>query len=229
MSARVKASLALTATLERLWADDRFSEVPNVRGFINTWLITRYSISDHDEAFQETLRRLGAERRYGWRVIVADDAPRFDGLLNSDRFRRCPVPKTRGPHAGEPCGKSPARSLRVTDTTTGEWTYQGWCRQHESHWRTMAAREKYLTNVPEPLPNRGGLMPCYIRASNWPDVYVQAMSHWTPPYVGIVADDWPVMAKVAKAPLMKVALTALDGGGEAPSDRVVPALRLVTP
>lgn len=237
MSARVKAALTLADKLERLWADDRFADATRTREFINAWLITRYGMADHDEAFRETLRRLGG-RDHQWWGIVREDAPRFDGLKGASKFRRCPVPKTRGPRAGEPCGGSPARQSRVTDPQTGEWTYQGWCRQHEQHWRTMCAREKALTNVPEPLPNAGGLLPCYIRANNWPDLYVWAMSHWTPPYVGICADDWPVMAKVAKAPLTKVALTAIDGGREPVATNAIrldrpasaaPALRLVAP
>jgi hypothetical protein len=227
MTARVKDSLTLTDKLTKLWADDRFTEATRVRDFINAWLITRYDLP-HDEAFKETLRRLG-DRGHAWWGTVRDDAPRFDGMLGASKFRRCPVPKTRGPYAGEPCGRSFARQTRVTNPATGEWTYQGWCRQHEQHWRTMAARERTLTNVPEPLPNRGGLLPCYIPASNWPDVYVWAMSHWKPPYVGICADDWPVMAKAAKAPLTKVALSALDGGRESAPSGAAPVLRLVTP
>jgi hypothetical protein len=227
VSPNVRRALALTAKLERLWADERFDDARRTREFINAWLITRYSAADHDAAFKETLRRIGADRPYGWYGIVSDDAPRYDGL-KGNKHRRCPVPKTRGPRAGQPCGGSPAHQTRVTDEKTGEWTLQGWCRQHESHWRTMSARERTLTNVPEPLPNRGGLLPCYIRANNWPDVYVWAMSSWKPPYVGICADDWPVMAKVAKAPLTKVALSALDGGREAAPTGASPALRLVT-
>ena len=241
---RVKDSLALAAKLDRLWTDDRFTparrDARDAREFINAWLITSYAISDHHAAFTETLRRTGLDRPYGWRGVVSRDSPRFDGLRDLHQ-RRCPVPKTRGPRVGEPCGGPQSHQTRVTDPETGEWTYQGWCRQHESHWRIMAAREKTLTNVPEPMPNAGGLLPCYIHASNWPDVYAWARPDWKPPYVGICADDWPVMGKAVKAPLMKVALSlvadpeptagcpanAIELGSREPATPP-PSLRLVT-
>jgi hypothetical protein len=100
-------------------------------------------------------------------------------------------------------------------------------RLHAEQARIMYARERSLTNVPEPMPNSGGLLPCYIRANNWPDVYVWADASWTPPYVGICADDWPVMAKVAKPPMTKVTLSAIDGGREIAPTSETPSLRLV--
>jgi hypothetical protein len=226
MTARVKESLRLTAVLERLWADDRFdASQRKTRDFINAWLITRYGISDHDEAFKETLRRTGNDRQFGWWSLVRGDAPGYH--WKGPQRWGCAIPKTRGPNTGKPCGKS-GRSFRVTDPATGEWDVRTYCSQHKHEGDRMWARERALTNVPEPMPNHGGLLPCYIRASNWPDLYAWADSSWKPPYVGICADDWPVMGKVATAPLTKVTLSALEGGRESAPTRETPALRLVT-
>jgi hypothetical protein len=223
----VKGSLKLATTLTRLWADDRFVGARQTREFINAWLVTRFAISDHEEAFRETLRRIGADKPYGWHRILSEDAPRFDGLRGRKHWR-CPVLKTRGPNEGRACGKYPALQMRVTDPATGEWEMQGWCRQHEAHARIMQAREKALVDVPEPVPNTGGLLPCYIPATNWPDLYMAARSWWKPPFVGIVADDWPVLAKAIEAPRTKVRLTAVEGTGKPEtSNRPVPKLRLV--
>jgi hypothetical protein len=226
MSARVKESLRLAAALERLWADDRFDGPQRrTRTFINTWLITRYSIPDHDEAFKETLRRTGDDRQYGWWSLVRGDAPCYRAK-EANRYG-CIIPKTRGINAGKPCGKS-GTTFRVTDPATGEWRMETYCRTlHADAGRIMYARERSLVNVPEPKPNHGGLLPCYIKANNWPDLYVWANSTWKPPYVGICADDWPVMAKVATAPLTKVTLSALEGGRESAPSGASPTLRLV--
>lgn len=242
MTARVKDSLQLAAKLERLWADDRFLEgrASRTRDFINAWLVTRYSISDHDAAFKETLRRTGLDQYQGWWLLVSEDAPRYE-WRHPNKARGCAAPKTRGPNAGQPCDRFPSISFRVTDPATGEWTIQGWCRQHEQLSGPVRARERSLANVPEPVPNTGGLLPCYIRANNWPDVYVWARNGWKPPFVGIVADDWPVMAKAAAAPVTRLSLKAIDGGRDTQPDAVTlwsagdradtppPALRLVTP
>jgi hypothetical protein len=235
MSARVKESLALSGKLERLWADDRFNDGRErgheLREFITAYWVAVYRVGGK-EAFDETLRRLAhanydPEGRHAWRQLLRDDAPRYADVERRNIYRRCPTLKTRGPNAGQPCGKPPARSFRVTNPDTGEWKLQGWCRNHEADGRVMWARERAMTNVPEPMPNVGGLLPSYIKATNWPDLYVSQSSQWKPPYVGIVADDWPVMAKVAKPPLMKVALTSIAGGSEL-TDAPAPALRLVT-
>lgn len=229
MTARVKDSLRLTATLERLWADDRFDATQRqTRIFINAWLVTRYSMPDHGQAFKETLRRTGEDRQSGWWSLVRGDAPKFDGYTPAS-VRGCCVPKTRGPNAGRPCGRT-GTSFRVTNPENGEWEIRTYCTKlHRAEGDAMRVRERALTNVPEPMPNRGGLMPCYIRASNWPDLYAWADSGWQPPYVGIVADDWPVMAKVATPPVVAAKLTSVDGGGETAPSTATPVLRLVTP
>ncbi len=221
MTARVKAILTLTDTLRRVWSDPRLDEphARRTREFLNAWFITQYSVTNHDEAFTETLRRIGADRRYGWYGIVHEDIPRY--RPPDWHVWRCQAPKTRGANTGQPCGRSAGHRVRVTDPTTGEWTMGAWCTAHADYARIMKAREAALTDVPEPRPNSGGLLPSYIRASNWPDLYRWTDPRWTPPYVGIIADDWPVLVKAIEPPRTGSA-TPPDA-----DDSCGPALRLI--
>lgn len=219
--------------IDRLWADERFDDGRRygheLRAFITGYLVARARHGDHKAAFEEALahvtgRYLGVGHM--WRMLLQEDAPRYTD--RSDSRRGCPVVKTRGKYAGKPCGRYQSFTARVTNIETGEWTLEGWCRAHEAAYRTMRAREQTLTNVPEPLPNIGGLLPSYLTATNWPDLYDSACYRWKPPYVGIIADQWPVMAKVATAPLMKVSLSLVAGGSQpAETSGPIPSLRLV--
>lgn len=60
-----------------------------------------------------------------------------------------------------------------------------WCSHVEHGIATLAAGEP-----PAPIPNTGGLLPCYYKA-DWEKVYSYASEHWEPPTYGVCADDWP--------------------------------------
>lgn len=228
---RTKAKLILHDQLARLWSDPRFVDGRDsgtaLREFINAWLWARFEHgADRDPMWAALRDRIPGSRNqhYLWGIYAAD-APRYQPPFEYG----CVVPKTRGPNAGKPCNRS-GSTFRVTDPATGEWRMATFCKHHTLEADAARAAEKALVNVPEPLPNVGGLLPSYIKARNWPDMYARARHGWKPPYVGIVADDWPVMAKAVKAPVVKAGLTVLDGGGErlGPVHRQEPpALRLV--
>lgn len=213
---RTKAKLALHNRLERLWGDPRFVDGrergEDLREFITAWFWARYEHGTVQDAVWKSLRariRRSGDQHYLWGLYRAD-APRFEPSWEA--YRRCEVPKTRGPNTGEPCGRANGTTFRVTNPATGEWRLATFCRQHDEHGRAARAAEQALVNVPEPLPNTGGLLPSYIGASNWPDMYAGARRGWKPPYVGIVADDWPVLAKATTAPVGKLGLTVIEGG-----------------
>jgi hypothetical protein len=50
--------------------------------------------------------------------------------------------------------------------------------------------------APEPIPNAGGLLPCYFEA-DWVRLYGQHQEwdQWVPPVYGVCADDWPIPGK----------------------------------
>lgn len=230
-----KARLDLTANLDRLWADERFIDGrprgTELREFITAFWITKWQIGDHHKAIAEARRRTCSVRahqgtKWPWRWLLEADAPRFEPRDLSSWV--CQTIKTRGPKAGEPCGRPGGICHRVTDPETGEWAIRRWCNAHRNEGDLLWARERELSSVPEPLPNVGGLFPSYLKASNWPDLYASARPSWKPPYVGIVADDWPILAKTADPPRTKPQFQTITGEAEQTGHRPVPALRLVT-
>ncbi|NEE25438.1 hypothetical protein G3M53_08165 [Streptomyces sp. SID7982] len=90
------------------------------------------------------------------------------------------------------CGAHSHHKVLELDPSTG-WTIPHWyCRRHADHAERVAAqvREQNQT-APEPIPNTGGLLPCYFKAP-WEKVYRHyASATWTPPSWGLAADNWP--------------------------------------
>jgi hypothetical protein len=130
----------------------------------------------------------------------------------------------------ETCGKAGNRSVNVPNPVDGTWRINWYCSAHRELREQVIAEQRALTQaggIPEPLPNRGGLLPCYLRW-NWPDLYAAASPGWKPPAVGIRADDWPTLAKVAV--LAPPEFTLVVGGETAepaPFPADTPALRLI--
>ena len=212
-SLSVKAKLDVFGRLERLWADERFNNghsTPDVRAFIETYWWAK--LANPDAWWAEMHRLAGRERGDYWaRSIYREDAPRWEP--DEERRFGCDVML---PIAKRPCGRSGA-SERVTDPETGQWRMLTRCGKHGG-WNApefLAERLLDKTRIPKPHPNRGGMLPSYIRANNWPDLYAVARLQWEPPAVGIVADDWPVMERVIGEPLprlTKADLRLIPGG-----------------
>lgn len=184
--------------INRIYADDRFTG--RYGGRLRTFAVTTVWAVSVDPGPGATWRnvadRMGLSNWELWK-LVREDAPRYEPPNLHER-NGCAAPK---PRAGGRCGKSPQISFRVTDPGTGAWQIVGFCSRHSEYADMVRRAETELTAsgaVPEPLPNRGGLLPCYIDC-DWPDLYAKARRGWTPPRVGIRADDWPVMEKVAAA------------------------------
>lgn len=94
----------------------------------------------------------------------------------------------------------------------------GW---HKAHWYCtrhrgeMHRRERQLAETnkfaPTPIPNAGGLMPCYFD-SDWEYVYRFYLGErWEPPTYGIRADDWPIPGKEPVPQRARLRLATLDG------------------
>lgn len=218
-SVSVKARLATYAKIERLRSDERFingHSTPAVREFIEAYWWAK--ITHPDDWWSEMHRATGnadpmQRGRYGWaRRIFREDAPRWE----PEEPRRGYGCDVLLPRAGRPCGRSGV-SGRVTDPATGEWRIVTRCPRHGGYTSSEFVAERSLdkSRTPKPHPNRGGLLPSYIRATNWPDLYADARPRWEPPAVGIVADDWPVMERVIGTPMPKLdkaALRLIPGG-----------------
>ncbi|MEV7770525.1 hypothetical protein [Kitasatospora sp. NPDC086791] len=94
----------------------------------------------------------------------------------------------------------------------------GW---HKPHWfctrhraeqnRTQRQLVEPNKLAPKPIPNAGGLMPCYFD-SDWEYVYRFYMGErWEPPVYGLRADDWPVPGREPVPQRARLRLAAVDG------------------
>lgn len=211
----VKARLNAYAKLDRLWTDERFNNghsTPEVRAFIEAYWWAK--IHNADDWWAEMHHLAGRERGGYWaRSIYREDAPRWEPDDRKSGVYGCDVML---PIAKRPCGRS-GTTGRVTDPATGQWRILTRCGKHGGWSAPEFLAEDRLDKslLPKPHPNRGGMLPSYIRVNNWPDLYASARPGWEPPAVGIVADDWPVMERVIGEPrpqLTKADLRLIPGG-----------------
>ncbi|UZI34040.1 hypothetical protein [Streptomyces sp. VB1] len=90
------------------------------------------------------------------------------------------------------CGAHSHHKVLELDPRTG-WTIPHWfCKRHVEHAERVAdqVREQNAA-APDPIPNRGGLLPAHFSAP-WEDVYRRyAPANWKAPSYGLCADDWP--------------------------------------
>jgi hypothetical protein len=214
--------------MARIYADGRFpprgsSLGADLRQFAlaTVWVIG----AERPPAGQRWQRVAEILHMDGWRRFwrtIGQDCPRYE---SPPLPAECEAPMIRRDGM---CGQRAAYHEAVTNPVDGTWRHVGYCRRHEANAdavRDAERRRRKAGGIPDPPPNAGGLLPCYIRW-NWPEAYRQARSDWEPPALGICADDWPVLAKVAEMEPPK--LRALDGDGEAmPGAHEAPSLRLV--
>jgi hypothetical protein len=224
----LKRMMAVHDRLASVMADDRFTlptrRGPDVRMFA---VASIWALAERAPEPWERVSEILHMRTWDdfWRYIAAD-APRWEPEP-WDHDGRCEAPMIR---RDGPCGQRATLHLtaRVTSPQDGTWRIARYCKRHEDHARQAARADRLMVAagaMPEPVPNTGGLLPCYLSWS-WPDQYARARPGWKPPSYGVCADDWPVLAKVAE--MKPPELRALDGDGEAvPGVHEAPSLRLV--
>jgi len=243
MADDTKRILRLHTNIARLMTDDRFLDGREhgleLRSFVMSWWWSGFELpaGEQDARWERCLALMGRrlDEAYWWvQSLWRADRPRFDpdhGRPERWARVRCCVPLVRGPRKGDLCGQAWASQVRVTEPVSGEWRVVGYCRRHAAEGAAARAKAEPATGVArEPVPNVGGLLPCYVRASNWPDLYAGAQPGWKPPELGINADDWPTLAKVVRS---APRLVGLDGDGDGEDDGGVlvwsgRSLRLVT-
>lgn len=96
------------------------------------------------------------------------------------------------------CGAASTHRVLEKDPRTGWITAHWFCKRHKGHADRVAEQVRAQNEAaPEPVPNRGGLLPCYFKA-DWEKVYRgHAGKYWTPPKYGLCADDWPTPGQMA--------------------------------
>ncbi len=108
------------------------------------------------------------------------------------------------------CGARSRHRVLEKDPRTGWVTAHWFCKRHHEHAERVAAQVKAQNEqAPEPIPNRGGLLPCYFKA-DWEKVYRHYRPRWNPPVYGLAADDWPT-AEQAIRPMKRSRLRVIDG------------------
>ncbi|MFG3250993.1 hypothetical protein [Streptomyces sp. NPDC048187] len=102
------------------------------------------------------------------------------------------VPPVDARNERQICGADSRHKVLELDPRTG-WVLPHWfCKRHVDHAECVAEQVREQNEAaPEPIPNRGGLLPAYFTAP-WEDVYRHyAPVRWKPPSWGLSADDWP--------------------------------------
>jgi hypothetical protein len=138
---------------------------------------------------------LNATNEQMWRHL-ADDVPRYDARLHDRTPDGCQAPMIR---VDRLCGRSTLNGFSEFDPVTGWSRYWGFCSRPrcQEYGRPIEERARHsFTQRPEPVPNRGGLLPLFF-AWDWEPKYRKAAKHilfnsaWEPPGYGLSADEWP--------------------------------------
>ena len=170
--------------------------------------------------FWKRARRLLGQRHVrGWWVLdmaIREDLPRYEpphhrggpGTCEGPRVRPY-RPKTRPadpncivhvppgytPPAEDKrehvCGAHATIKVLERDMATGWETARWFCRRHKERAAEVKTQLDARGTPPDPVPNRGGLLPCHFPDADWIHIYTSARDSWTPPYHGVCADDWP--------------------------------------
>lgn len=151
--------------------------------------------------------------------LIASDAPRYETDYHAPEYeRRCGAPMIRRP--GD-CGQPGVDGWSEADPETGWRTTRWSCGRHRA-WAAEQQRAERQKPRVEPVPNRGGLLPCYF---DWPDekwinTYRWALKwhherSWGPPTYGMRVDGWPTpgveMADLVPGEQPRLRLAAADG------------------
>lgn len=94
------------------------------------------------------------------------------------------------------CGAPGKHRVLEKQPGTGWYVWHWFCPRHRDHAVRVTEQVKAQNAAaPEPVPNAGGLMPCYFEA-DWVRLYRHyTRDNWEPPVYGVRADDWPVPGK----------------------------------
>ncbi len=152
--------------------------------------------------------------------LIASDAPRYEMDWHAPENQNCGCQAPMIRRAGE-CGQHGTESFSRVDRETGWRTMVWYCNRHRT-WGQ--AQHRIVREQPriDPIPNRGGLLPCYFRMQDesWVNQYQWALKwhherDWQPPSYGIRADGWPTPggepAAVLDGEQPCLRLAALDG------------------
>ena len=188
----------------RVWQDKRMTPEARELLLLAAWLTFRDPKRGEDNwrFWGRATEILGADGHAGRRqrprlaVLLDADAPQYEPDWQAPEWRddSCQAPMIR--RAGL-CGQPSSTHAARVDPATG-WEVPVWyCSRHREFGRQVQAAYK-TAHKPEPIPNRGGLLPSYLRHragdGGWVKLYGWASkwchSGWKPQVgYGLAADE----------------------------------------
>ncbi|WP_432130673.1 hypothetical protein [Streptomyces tendae] len=211
--------------VEQIYRDPRMGRETREIALMLAWLIGR-DPNRFDAGVWVRAEAILGFRKYGRHtqsvaaLLVADDLPRYEMDRAAPEWldQTCDAPMIR--RAGL-CGQPAVDNSYTVDLTTGWRTPVWFCRRHAEFGRdrNLALAE---TGAPEPIPNRGGLLPCYFSRKSGPNGWVQnykwaahtadpwLREEWMPPKHGVYADEWPTPGKESEPHPPRLRLLIID-------------------
>ena len=199
-----------TEYAQRIYQDERADAETRLLLLTIAYVITMVPLDDDTTVWRQTAKALGTRpphwRSRNLRDLVRLDVPRYEPpgyRFGTDPLdRRCRGPRVR-PHPDGPedfrnamkvCGAPAQDKVLEKDPLTGWHTNHWFCARHRDH--LLRVREQVRgqnETAPDPIPNKGGLLPCYFD-TDWVRIYRWAYDwdQWEPPSYGYRADDWPM-------------------------------------
>jgi hypothetical protein len=230
----------------RIYADERADAHARELLLALAYAVTTAPAGDGSAQWDLVRKALGTRRtrRAGMAELILEDVPGYISPLHDRRWesRYCEAPRLR-PYRSRPypgatpqqvaeLAKADEADFRNTDNVCGDVGQEyvveklpatGWhkvhyfCPRHRDHQLRVKAQVAEGNKLaPEPIPNKGGLLPSYFNAE-WLKVYqhYRGPNHkgdlWQPPVYGIRADDWPIPGKEPVPMRARLRLAALDG------------------
>jgi hypothetical protein len=154
--------LSVHDLIARIYADDRFPPPGHFDGDLRMFAITvTWAVgverAPKGERFKRVCEVMHLDNSRFWELIRAD-LPRYEPERGSDTGL-CEAPMIRREGV---CGKHGMQGFHVTNPHDGTWRLVSYCSRHRDVANKVWAAEKARKDrgdMPEPLPNRGGLLP----------------------------------------------------------------------
>jgi hypothetical protein len=214
------------AFVARVWQDTRLTPEARELLLLIVWLSRRDpKLGQDGQTFWGRAGEiLGADGQRAGRArprlatLVDSDRPRYepDWADNAWQHRACQSPMIR--RAGE-CGQHATDHSTRVAADTG-WLEPVWyCSRHRDFGRAAEAAYR-AQDKPFPIPNRGGMLPSYLKAKGGDEAWVKlyewaskwCFSSWKPPQgYGLAASEWPVPGQDRPVQVPRLRLAALDG------------------
>lgn len=144
--------------------------------------------------------------RHLW-MMLREDVPRYEP---PEGTYQCEAARLRG---GGVCGRRGRRRVIDRDPVTGWWRPRWFCEYKHHQAAAQAAQEEVRAREPhpEPIPNRGGLLPCHFKHPDWAEFYSRIDRYWKPSPHGVCADEWPTPgAQKVQRPRLALVAGMLD-------------------